>query len=231
MKKIIGLNTVFGLLGFFGFVFSLCWMIHLHKSLNDWEVAFSVLGKQSGEVELTASAAMEGNAWRYFRGLPQIEIHGIDFPCFFENGGEIVLKNQSSNGTETLFLGKDAVMPLRSSSEEKRGMMYRISPCVTEYKKIGNRRFVDVKRSKSIQYQPGVNKITILLQHFSGDISSISAALRFRAMSHRLLLLYPTLCTMITGVVLLLATARLLQRRLNMKNRRNRNPYAPMTND
>lgn len=110
-------------------------------------------------------------------------------------------------------------------------MMYRISPCVTAYKKIGNRRFVDVKRSKSIQYQPGVNKITILLQHFSGDISSISAALRFRAMSHRLLLLYPTLCTMITGVVLLLATARLLQRRLNMKNRRNRNPYAPMTND
>lgn len=216
MKKIIGLSTVFGLLGFVGFVFSLCWMIHLHKSLNDWEVAFSVLEKQSGEVELTASVAMEGDAWRYFRGLPQIEIHGIDFPCFFENGGEIVLRNQSSQGTETLFLRQDAVTSLSSdrgdgAPDGRQGIMYRISPCVTEYKKIGTKRFVDVKSSKSIQYQPGVNKITILLQHFSGDISSISAALRFRAMSHRLRLLYPTLCTMITGVVLLLAMTSFLR--------------------
>lgn len=226
MKKIIGLSTVFGLLGFVGFVFSLCWMIHLHKSLNDWKVAFSVSEKQNGDIELTASAAMEGDAWRYFRGLPQIEIHGMDFPCFFENGGEIVLKNQSSQGTETLFLGKDAVTPLRCSSEMKRGMMYRISPCVTEYKKIGNRRFVDVKRSKSIQYRQGLNEITIVLQHFSGDISSISAALRFRAMSHRLLLLLPLPGLIFSGLVLLFAADRPLRRWLNTKKRRNRHPYA-----
>lgn len=226
MKKIIGLSTVFGLLGFVGFVFSLCWMIHLHKSLNDWKVAFSVSEKQNGDIELTASAAMEGDAWRYFRGLPQIEIHGMDFPCFFENGGEIVLKNQSSQGTETLFLRQDAVTPLRCSSEMKRGMMYRISPCVTEYKKIGNRRFVDVKRSKSIQYRQGLNEITIVLQHFSGDISSISAALRFRAMSHRLLLLLPLPGLIFSGLVLLFAADRPLRRWLNTKKRRNRNPYA-----
>ena len=226
MKKIIGLSTVFGLLGFVGFVFSLCWMIHLHKSLNDWEVAFSVSEKQNGDIELTASAAMEGDAWRYFRGLPQIEIHGMDFPCFFENGGEIVLKNQSSQGTETLFLRQDAVTPLRCSSEMKRGMMYRISPCVTEYKKIGNRRFVDVKRSKSIQYRQGLNEITIVLQHFSGDISSISAALRFRAMSHRLLLLLPLPGLIFSGLVLLFAADRPLRRWLNTKKRRNRHPYA-----
>ena len=226
MKKIIGLSTVFGLLGFVGFVFSLCWMIHLHKSLNDWEVAFSVSEKQNGDIELTASAAMESDAWRYFRGLPQIEIHGMDFPCFFENGGEIVLKNQSSQGTETLFLRQDAVTPLRCSSEMKRGMMYRISPCVTEYKKIGNRRFVDVKRSKSIQYRQGLNEITIVLQHFSGDISSISAALRFRAMSHRLLLLLPLPGLIFSGLVLLFAADRPLRRWLNTKKRRNRHPYA-----
>lgn len=226
MKKIIGLSTVFGLLGFVGFVFSLCWMIHLHKSLNDWEVAFSVSEKQNGDIELTASAAMEGDAWRYFRGLPQIEIHGMDFPCFFENGGEIVLKNQSSQGTETLFLRQDAVTPLRCSSEMKRGMVYRISPCVTKYKKIGNRRFVDVKRSKSIQYRQGLNEITIVLQHFSGDISSISAALRFRAMSHRLLLLLPLPGLIFSGLVLLFAADRPLRRWLNTKKRRNRHPYA-----
>lgn len=211
MDKNIYKNILLTAVVLTAFAFLLSGTLILHRRLNDWKINFTVSENKSGDVELTASVRMDGDVWRYFRGMPQIEIHGVDFALFFADGGNVVFELKSSCGTETIDIKENDIRALavdlcRKQPVAHNGKVYKILPTVTAYKRIGDRTFVDPEKSKVINYQPGVNEITILLKHFSGNRNNITAELIFHAQDHRLMLVLLTLGTIFSGGLLLLLT-------------------------
>ena len=79
---------------------------------------------------------------------------------------------------------------------------YRIIPSSVKYQVLKGQKFVDVKKSKSLNYRHGVNNITIVLKNFS-ETNGVSGKLIFVALNNRILLIYPILGAVFFGALLL----------------------------
>ena len=205
-KKSI-LKNVLMLTSLVGFIFFLNQTISLYNELKDRKINFMVSKNKVGHIELTASVLMEGNTWRYFRGIPFIEIYGVDFSCFFKNGGLLFVENKTEYGVECVCVEEEFVKLLKCDmcnetvkSDCKNG--YRIIPSSVKYQVLKGQKFVNTKKSKSLNYRRGVNNITIVLKNFS-ETNGVSGKLIFVALNNRILLIYPILGAVFFGALLL----------------------------
>lgn len=183
----------------------------LYQTLKTHSADLTVSTSDDGKIVIAGCVDMRGDTWKYFRGIPHIEVHGVDFPRFFSTGGELSFELRQPGEVRKISIAEEEIRKQEhglcgKSSTGNNGAAYRIYPSVTVHKDIRGGKWVDVSKSYTLNYREGINMVTLTLDHFSEDKSAISGEIIFDALENRVHCFFPLpaalLCIALASAIL-----------------------------